>query len=218
MWPIIDEIPESDVYLLETPRIAMASPQGTPAQTNINVQLSQTIAMISLALAKRCGAINLPTEEVSSEIAANSSKVLRTTEPDPKKSLASEIPTKQLLFLRQYLAARYVFLLLSFIHRIFTDERLFRRLFQTVVGKERVSSETIISGLMENRLEMFKPETNRFIGAQLKVNNEFKSIYESAARYEKEYLGQSLLMALAFIRLSVIQCPDSLAIIGRRAK
>lgn len=71
---------------------------------------------------------------------------------------------------------------------------------------------------MQNRLEMFKPDTNRFIGAQLKVNNEFKAIYESAERYEKEYLGQSLLMALAFVRLSVIQCPDSLAIIGRRGK
>lgn len=71
---------------------------------------------------------------------------------------------------------------------------------------------------MQNRLEMFKPESARFIGAQLKVKDEYKSIYESAERYEKEYMGQSLLMALAFVRLSVIQCPDSLAIINRRGK
>lgn len=65
---------------------------------------------------------------------------------------------------------------------------------------------------------MFKPEANRFIGAQLKVNNDLKTLYQSAQRYEREYMGQSLLMALAFVRLNVIQCPDSLAVIGRRDK
>lgn len=109
MWPIIDEIPDSDIYLLETPRIAMATPQGTPAQTNINIQLSQTIAMISLAMANRCRVKNVPKNEISSEIGTNSGDALRTTETGSKKTLASETPTAQLLFLRQYLASRYVF-------------------------------------------------------------------------------------------------------------
>lgn len=99
MWPIIDEIPDSDVYLLEPPRVAVASPQGTPAQININVQLSQTIAMITLALSKRCRSKDVPATEHSSE-------ALKTIENIPKKALVSEISTKQLLFLRQYLASR----------------------------------------------------------------------------------------------------------------
>lgn len=104
MWPIIDEIPDSDVYLMETPRVAVASPQGTPAQTNINVQLSQTIAMISLALAKRCA--NNATEAIPQKNVASSNEPLQVPKTGQKKALATEVPTKQLVFLRQYLASR----------------------------------------------------------------------------------------------------------------
>lgn len=53
---------------------------------------------------------------------------------------------------------------------------------------------------------------------EVAVSDEFKSIYGVAVGFEKEYLGQSLLMALTFLRLCVIQCPESLKFLRKRNK
>lgn len=85
---IAHAIPTSDVYLLESPRTAQPSPQGSPAQININVQLSQTIAMIATMMASRSFVPDGADKEVNIAAANSSSDI------------------KRLLFMRQYLSSR----------------------------------------------------------------------------------------------------------------
>lgn len=86
VFQISNEIPQSDIYIFENPRVAQQGPQGTPAQININVQLSQTVAMIAIAMQSRFQLQNKNTEKES-----------KAKEP---------LDLKQVLFLRQFLASR----------------------------------------------------------------------------------------------------------------
>lgn len=75
---------------------------------------------------------------------------------------------------------------------------------------ERISTESVI-------VDMFNNERSTNNWTDLSINLDHKSKYNLVKGYGKEYLGQSLLMALAFLRLCVIRCPDSLATLNKRS-
>lgn len=94
---ITKDIPESNIYIFETPRIAQQGPQGTPAQININIQLSQTIAMVALAMQMRC--------QATAEFDAMAKEQAKKSSVD-ESGINDDTISKQVLFLRQYLFSR----------------------------------------------------------------------------------------------------------------
>lgn len=174
---IIDRIPDSDAYVLETPRVAHQGPQGTPAMVNISVQMSQMAAMTALAMSKR----------QLDQIPADTSN----------ESLANQKPAP-VLFLRQFLSSR---------------------LFHTVVGTERISSATVVGSMMQDAANVrYNQPRDRPIEGEIAINAKLQHLYATGDGHCKEYLGQSLLMGLSFLRLCILQCPHSLKLLNSRVR
>lgn len=88
-------IPSADVYVLEAPPVARPSGPGSVTQLNINIQRSQLIGMISLALNDRKCTNEYHRNVTQSSVDTNSDAVEKH---------------KTLLFLKQFAASRYDFL------------------------------------------------------------------------------------------------------------
>lgn len=179
---IIERIPESDVYVFETPRVAHQGPQGTPATVNISVQMSQMAAMTAMAMSQR----QYVDQDQSNDESASSSLTSILKRP------------AHVLFLRQFLSSR---------------------LFHTVVGMERISTATVVGSLMQDSMNLrYKLPSNRPIAGEITIGSELQQLYASGDGHCKEYLGQSLLMGLSFLRLCVLQCPHSLDVLKSRGR
>lgn len=72
------------------------------------------------------------------------------------------------------------------------------RLFQTLVGNERVSSRKIISELLESNSETFSLPCT-----PITVEHQLINIYDSQSPASQELLGQALLLIVAFMDLCV---------------
>ncbi|XP_013115919.2 uncharacterized protein LOC106093409 [Stomoxys calcitrans] len=112
------------------------------------------------------------------------------------------------------------------------------RLFNHLVGTERVSSEETILNMMrtyynmdatEDYVAQKDDENTQKNGQQandgnvaLKVNVQFpveqRDMFSKAPRYHREYLGQALLLNLTFIRLVLLQDAESIAKVSRGNK
>ncbi|XP_055855489.1 uncharacterized protein LOC129918789 [Episyrphus balteatus] len=102
------------------------------------------------------------------------------------------------------------------------------RLFQQLIGTERVSAEKAILNLMrtyyniedmvdtedlpENENETFSSRGNVYFPDELRV------MYKEAERYNREFLGQALLLNLAFVRLVLLKDAKSLALVRGNTK
>lgn len=93
---IIFSIPEADLYILESPQTAQAQAPGSPTQININIQKSQLIGMVSLALANRVyNARRTKNLESKSDVDV---KIIDTLQQAPLQ--------QPVLFMRQFTASR----------------------------------------------------------------------------------------------------------------
>lgn len=154
-------VPDADVYVVENPAVAQVVAMGSAAQTNINVQKSQLLAMIMLMLSNRV--------------------------PDH----AEIVPN--VYFLKQYTSAR---------------------LFGIFVGNERVSADSVVRSLMERQIGP-KEEGVEHVQSKVVIPSGLKVLYEENDSAEREFLGQSMLLGLSFLRLCVFKCEDSLKIFRR---
>uniref|UniRef100_A0A182UH13 Uncharacterized protein n=1 Tax=Anopheles melas TaxID=34690 RepID=A0A182UH13_9DIPT len=96
----------------------------------------------------------------------------------------------------------------------FLKQYLSARLFGIFVGNERVSSEEVIRSIMERQLAP-NEEVLESIQSRLVIPSGLKIIYEENDSAEREFLGQSLLLGLTFLRLCIFKCEDSLKIFRR---
>ncbi|XP_067613389.1 uncharacterized protein [Eurosta solidaginis] len=189
-------IPNSDVYLFEEPPTAQINNNpGTASQQNVNMQKCQIIAVLAFALSKR--------SSFAREVAFENS----TTNEDGKK-LTCKRPN--VFYLRRFLPAR---------------------LFNKLVATERVSSEDTILQLMHthyNVEEFFENENGEKVESvndqqlsyrgNVQFSQEQRVMFSRAERYHREFLGQSLLLNLAFVRLILLQDERSIAAVTRQPK
>lgn len=92
----------------------------------------------------------------------------------------------------------------SFENVFFLKRYLYARLFKLLVGTEVVSTKSVVDELLEQG------------NGSLKIDYEIQSKFQHLEHFEQEYLRQTLLMGLAFIKLSVFKCPKSLECLKRK--
>ncbi|XP_035792644.1 uncharacterized protein LOC118466895 [Anopheles albimanus] len=178
-------IPEADVYVVESPPVAQATAMGSAVQTNINVQRSQLIGMLMLMLANRPTSFAQPHQQSTGE-GASGGQGAEGTLPATTDS--------NVFFLKQYLSAR---------------------LFGIFVGNERVSAEEVVRSLMDRQVGPNEGESLQSVQSRLDIPVGLRIIYDENDRAEREFLGQSLLLGLTFLRLCVFKCEDSLKLFRR---
>lgn len=215
-------IPSADVYVLEAPPIARPTGPGSATQLNINIQRSQLVGMISLALNDRTCTKEYHRNAVQAAI-------------DMDVSLS--VKHKTLLFLKQFAASRYV--LFGFFFSVIRQNRSFYfwsvySLYSTTVGGERVSNGKIVEKLTEtcgdsiehrqNYVKSIienKSDTQPSVDDErlrLKVGDKSRQVFASAKEYRKEYMGNALLIGLTFLRLCVFRDSDSLKAMSSAGK
>ncbi|XP_055903005.1 uncharacterized protein LOC129939147 [Eupeodes corollae] len=102
------------------------------------------------------------------------------------------------------------------------------RLFQQLIGTERVSAEKAILNLMRNYYDidyMIDNENEKETITESPSSRgnvyfptELQDMYKDAERYNREFLGQALLLNLAFVRLVLLQDPEAMSSVVRNAK
>lgn len=88
------------------------------------------------------------------------------------------------------------------------------RLFGILVGNERVSADSVVRSLMERQVGPSEDSVEH-VQSKLLIPSGLKVVYEENDSAEREFLGQSMLLGLAFLRLCVFRCDDSLKIFRR---
>ncbi|XP_004522384.1 uncharacterized protein LOC101451802 [Ceratitis capitata] len=189
-------IPKADCYLLENPQLAQInSNPGSVDQQNISVQKSQVIAVLAFALCSR----ERHTEVLQIDQAGE--------ENNGKKSADRR---SNVFYLRRFLTAR---------------------LFSQLVGTERVSSEETVLQLMRTHFNIKSvmlqdlresgwnsndvQDQNLSLRGNVQFPQEHREMFSRAGRYQREFLGQSLLLNLAFVRLVLLQDEKSIATVTR---
>ncbi|XP_037721847.1 uncharacterized protein LOC119554843 [Drosophila subpulchrella] len=96
------------------------------------------------------------------------------------------------------------------------------RLFNHLVGTERVSSEDTILAMMRTHynVEHQLPGTESPLSLRRQVHfpADLRLIFAQQERYQRELLGQAFLLSLAFTRLVLLQDAMSIARVTRNAK
>lgn len=77
------------------------------------------------------------------------------------------------------------------------------KLFKLLIGNEMVTTKSVVNEILEEDQ------------GYLKIDYEIKMKFENLENFEKEYLRQTLLMGIAFIKLSVFKCAKSLRCLER---
>ncbi|KAI8123367.1 mitochondrial, Transcription elongation factor [Lucilia cuprina] len=113
-------------------------------------------------------------------------------------------------------------------------EFLTARLFNHLVGTERVSSEETIINMMrtfyntnemkdivteeeDSKSELVEQpkELELNFAGRVQFPNELREMFSKSPRYFREFLGQTLLLNLTFVRLVLLQDPESIATVSR---
>lgn len=92
----------------------------------------------------------------------------------------------------------------SFENVFYLKRYIYARLFKLLVGTEIVSTKSVVDDILEQG------------NGSLKLDYEIRSKYQNLEPFEQEFLRQTLLMGLAFIKLSVFKCPKSLECLKRK--
>ncbi|KAH8380632.1 hypothetical protein KR009_011905, partial [Drosophila setifemur] len=96
------------------------------------------------------------------------------------------------------------------------------RLFNHLVGTERVSSEDAILTMMQTKYDMDQrssvPPSPREMRHQVHFPANLQNLFNQQERYQRELLGQAFLLNLAFARLVLLQDPNSIATVSRHTK
>lgn len=59
---------------------------------------------------------------------------------------------------------------------------------------------------------------NLTLRSNVNVPMELREVYNNAERYQRDFLGQALLIGMTFIRLCLLRTPESLALVSRNQK
>ncbi|XP_062130566.1 uncharacterized protein LOC133841823 [Drosophila sulfurigaster albostrigata] len=95
------------------------------------------------------------------------------------------------------------------------------RLFNHLVGTERVSSEDTILNMMRTHYNMEEqPEHDEkfYLCSQVQFPANLRTMYSKVERYQRELLSQAFLLNLAFVRLVLLQDASSISIVSRSSK
>ncbi|XP_002008326.3 uncharacterized protein LOC6582626 [Drosophila mojavensis] len=95
------------------------------------------------------------------------------------------------------------------------------RLFNHLVGTERVSSEETILGMMRtyyNMEDYGDQDEQSNLQNQVQFPSDLRTMYSKVERYQRELLGQAFLLNLAFLRLVVLRDQESIASVSRNSK
>lgn len=185
-----DKVPCADAYVVEAPQTAQAKQPGSPVQVNVNVQKSQFLAMLSILMATRG---RIP-------------RVVETPMPDHvdedeemENSLKEYVkPTKhqqKFFFLKTFLASR---------------------LYKTYIGNERVSTDSVVENILRYNYSQDQPDAHTF--SSINVPIKLREMFAQSDKVNREYMGQSLLVGLTFLKLCVLKCAQSTAILSNLRK
>lgn len=184
------KIPDGDVYVMESlPSAQQAKQPGNPIQVNVNVQRSQFVAMASTLLANRSSNLVDEFEDLNEK------------DDDTSIHLAKKHKiTQNVFFMRQFLASR---------------------LFRIYIGNEKVSTENAVENLLRynyNYSDNAAPDSNLSVTNEqnLHVPDQFREVYQHSNRIKREYLGQSFLIGMTFIRLCLLKCSKSMQQLNKR--
>ncbi|XP_001352398.3 transcription elongation factor, mitochondrial isoform X1 [Drosophila pseudoobscura] len=97
------------------------------------------------------------------------------------------------------------------------------RLFNHLVGTERVSSEDTILSMMRTHYNMedqtdTTPQAHAGIRNLVQFPADLRNMFSQQERYQRELLGQAFLLNLAFARLVLLQDPLSISTVSRSPK
>lgn len=96
------------------------------------------------------------------------------------------------------------------------------RLFNHLVGTERVSTEETLLGMMRTHYNMedaqLEQSQKTYLAKQVQFPSNLRAMYSNVERYQRELLGQAFLLNLAFVRLVLLQDPSSIASVSRSSK
>lgn len=112
-------------------------------------------------------------------------------EKEKKKRLKQQ---QQVFFLRTFLASR---------------------LYRTFVGNERVSAEAAIENILRYNNNKDQPKNVQF--SFIDVPLELRKFYDSSSKIDRDYMGHSMLIGLCFIKLCVLKCAQSMAMLNKRS-
>lgn len=99
----------------------------------------------------------------------------------------------------------------------FLKQFISARLFGIYVGTERVSCENVVRSIMESKVGS-NEDTIEHIQSKLIVPSGLKVQYEENRDAEREFLGQSLLVGLTFVRLCILECENSINMLKKSTK
>lgn len=103
-------------------------------------------------------------------------------------------------FLRSKVPARYVFLIKKKVRLM-----IHFRLFKTLLGNEKISSNSVISDLLNSSISK-----NALPCTAITTDLHLKEWYFHQSAANQDLLGQSLLLVMAFMNLCVYKNPKSL--------
>ncbi len=79
------------------------------------------------------------------------------------------------------------------------------------VGTERISSTNYVEDLI--RITNISRTMEENVQTEVDVDLSLKSKYSTSDGRDKDFLGCSFLLGLAFLRLSLLKCPKSLKLV-----
>lgn len=86
-------------------------------------------------------------------------------------------------------------------HVFFLKNFLASRLYRIFIGNERVSCEHVMNEIFQ-QISMGNEE--------VEIPFEFRELYKEESRMSREYLGQSMIIGLTFLKLCVRRCEESI--------
>ncbi|KAH8360656.1 hypothetical protein KR200_011182, partial [Drosophila serrata] len=93
------------------------------------------------------------------------------------------------------------------------------RLFNHLVGTERVTTEDTILAMMRNGTHSEFPDTQATnLHNKVHFPVELRQLFSHLARHQRDFLGQAFLLNLAFIRLVLLKDPTSISAVSRQSK
>ncbi|KAH8258867.1 hypothetical protein KR038_011114, partial [Drosophila bunnanda] len=93
------------------------------------------------------------------------------------------------------------------------------RLFNHLVGTERVTSEETILAMMRNDKHPGYQDTQAIDPHnQVQFPADLRQLFSQLPRHQRDFLGQAFLLNLAFIRLVLLKDPTSITAVSRQSK
>lgn len=183
-----NKIPYADVYVVEAQQMPQAAKQpGSPVQMNFNIQKAQFLAMLSIMMASRESAIM----EEATEIMTQSDFQGLEVPDDVKMRAKSQL---NIFFLRNFLSSR---------------------LYKTFIGNERVSTEQVVEKLLRYNFSSDQPQDLAF--DSIDVPQHLREYFHTSSKLDREYMGQSLLVGLTFVKLCILKCAQTTASLNQQS-